>query len=110
MLAILPSQRSRRATRLSGEPGRRLPRFHLNPQLPWLFMRTARGEDVHRVQNLRDPRLKDVERSIGMNEKRAGDEPVTLDTRRHLESYVTRRDVLLGSAAGIMGATVRGAP
>jgi len=45
-----------------------------------------------------------------MNEKRAGDEPVTLDTRRHLESYVTRRDVLLGSAAGIMGATVRGAP
>ncbi len=40
-----------------------------------------------------------------MNEKRAGDEPVTLDTRRHLESYITRRDVLLGSAAAIMAAT-----
>src|SRR5437879_229551 len=41
-----------------------------------------------------------------MNEKRAGDEPVTLDTRPHLESDITRRDVLLGSAAGIMAATV----
>ena len=41
-----------------------------------------------------------------MNEKRAGDEPVTLDTRPLLDSDITRRDVLLGSAAAIMGATV----
>src|SRR5882757_4769521 len=45
-------------------------------------------------------------RSIVMNEKRAGDEPVTLDTRPLLDSDITRRDVLLGSAAAIMGATV----
>src|SRR5437660_10573747 len=37
---------------------------------------------------------------------RPGDEPVTLDTRPHLDSDITRRDVLLGSAAAIMAATV----
>jgi len=41
-----------------------------------------------------------------MNEKRAGDELVTLDTRSLLDSDITRRDVLLGSAAVLMAATV----
>ena len=41
-----------------------------------------------------------------MNEKRVGDEPVTLDTRPLLDSDITRRDVLLASAAALMAATV----
>src|SRR5437879_13888556 len=64
-----------------------------------------RPQDVNRAQSLSDPRLKE-ERSMVMNEKRAGDEPVTLDTRPHLDSDITRRDVLLGSAAAIMTASV----